>query len=905
MSGDPKNSHTTATPVVGRLEQRSLIAAALSQVSGTGTVTIVGGPGTGKTTLLDAAHDAARAAGFGVLRCTGSRHDRAHQLWHLHEAVYPLLDNLSGLSHRQRTALSTAFSELDGPDPDLPAVGLAVLGLLERAAARRPVVLLVDDWQWLDASSAEVLSFVAGEITRTSVVLLATSRTVDGSAGAPAPETLTCLTPMSECEAEELLRLSARDLSSAERSRILEFAAGNPLALVEYASGPARKLSGFPPTDRLANSFLDEVRTLPESTRLLLLCAAAAAPATTSELVRAGSSMGTGPADARELTRRGLLDLSGERLVLRQPLLAAIVYADAPMTDRIAVHRALARVSGEPLQAARHLAAATPHQDGKVAAALEQAARRATRRGALTEAITVLKWSADLSPGIDGRAERLGDAAELARQAGQTSTTDRLLHEAYAAAGESPDVTTLAITRAGDRSSRGTGAGDVPLLLTLSRRLADLTGRSRTAERVRLLTAAAVLSTTCTQPARVLEEATAELAALDPARWDPVRAAALAILDPLGHGAALRDRLGELGGTSDDPALLSVLGRAAQAVHDRDGAVAVHERSARLLRDGGRSADHAQELLCLSMLRVLSGDLRQASAEACEARRMASALGLGAVEAEAHAVLAVAQAWIGEGTERGDATSPRHEPASWSSTRARRGWASGLTALVQGRYRAAWIDLQAVGSHPVTAAWAVADCAEAAVMSGRAGLVTDQVTAVEAHARTLRSDHLLALTHRARALLDSSANAQGSYEASIVAAERAGSVLEFGRSHLAYGRWLRRRRRIVRSREHLSTAMAVFGTAGAQPWATLAHRELAAAGAGSTRPATTECRYRESLTPQERQVAELAADGLSNREIAAQLLLSHRTIGSHLYRAFAKLSITDRRQVGQALIDAR
>ncbi|WP_250032212.1 AAA family ATPase [Paractinoplanes maris] len=901
MSGDLENN----SPIIGRADQLSLIATALSEVRGTGAVTIAGGPGTGKTTLLDAAHEAARAAGFSVLRCTGSRHDRGNQLWHLHEAVYPLLDDAPRLPHRQRTALSASFSELDGPDPDLPSVRLAVLGLLELAAARRPVVLLVDDWQWLDASTADVLSFVAGEVAHTAVVLLATSRAVDGLSGTPVPGTVTHLPPMSEGEAAQLLERSARDLPDAERTRILEAAAGNPLALVEYASAAIRKLSGavtgpaeFPPTDRLANSFLDEVRTLPETTQLLLLCAAAAARATTSELLRAGWSIGAGPADVQELTRRGLLDLSGERFRLRPPLLGAILYAGAAMTDRITVHRALAGVSGEPLQVARHLAAATPHQDGKVAAALELLAHRATGRGALAEAITVLTWSADLSPGIDVRAGRLGDAAELARQAGQTRTTDRLLHEAHAAVGESPDVTTLAITRAGDRNSRGAGAGDIAMLLALSRRLARLDERPRVAERRRLLAAAAVLSTTLTPAAPVLEEAAAELTALDPARRDPVRAAALAILDPARHGPGIRDRLGELGGTGDDPALLMILGRAAQAIHDPRGAVAVHEKAARLLREGGRSADHAQELLCLSLLRVLAGDLRRACAEASEARRLARALGLAAVEAEAHAVLAVTHAWTG------DERKHSYEPASWSSTRARRGWAAGLTALVQGRYRAAWIDLQAVGAHPVTAAWAVADRTEAAVMSGRADLMTGPVAAAEATARNLRSEHLTALAHRARALLDSSADARVFYESSIAAADRAGSALESGRSHLTYGRWLRRRRRIVRSREHLSTAVAIFHAAGAQPWATLAHRELEAAGV-STRPSPTEFGPTESLTPQERQVAELAAGGLSNREIAAQLLLSHRTIGSHLYRAFAKLSITDRRQVGQALIDAR
>ena len=888
----------------GCIVQRSLIATALAGIRTTGrAVTIVGGPGSGKTTLLDQAHDTARAARLTVLRCSGSRHDRANQLWHLHEAVYPLLDDLSLLPARQRIALSSSFDDPAGPEPDLASLRLAVRGLLQRAAARTPVVLLVDDWQWLDDSSADVLSFVAREVAGSAVVVLATSRT------GPGPGTTTTLGPLDEREATELLDGLPYDLSPADRRRILECAAGNPLALVEYSAGAARGIGAGPtgpaPSGRLLRSFLDDVPALSPAARLmLLLCAAAGTRTTAGELLWAGRLVGAGPAETQELTRRGLVDLGGGSPVVRQPLLGAAVYADAPMTDRITVHRALARVSGDPLRAARHLAAGTPHQDGAVAAALERTARTARTEGALAEAVTVLKWSADRSPEVGIRAQRLADAAECARQSGQT--TDRLLHEAYATAGDPSAVASLAITGAGDRSSRGAGAGDVRMLLALSRRSVQMDDGPGVAERLRLLAAAATLSATYAEPAEVVDTATAALTALDLGGWDPVRAASLAILDPARYGHGLRDRLDDLLRTAgDDPDLLMMWGRAAQAGHDPGRAVAVHEIAALLLRRAGRSADLAQELLCLALPRVLTGDLRRASEEAGEARRLAAALGLRAVEAEAEAALAVVRAWTGDRPQSGTVREHRRDLVRWPSTPTRQRWASGLTGLVQGRYRAAWIDLQPVAGHPVTDAWAVADLTEAAVLSGRGHLVTDRVAAAEAQARTLESDHLAALAHRARALLEAAPDAQRSYERSIAAADRAGTVLEQGRSHLAYGRWLRRGRRIATAREHLSTAMAVFRTAGARPWATLAQRELEAAGGRSARRSSAVTGCHQQLTPQERQIAELAADGLSNREIAGQLLLSHRTIGTHLYRVFAKLSITDRRQVGDALAGAR
>ncbi|WP_433132484.1 AAA family ATPase [Micromonospora sp. CA-240977] len=904
--------------LVGRIEEQATIKAALGRIRTAGAaVTIVGGPGAGKTALLDVAHEMAREAGFTVLRCNGSRHDMADQLWHLHEVLYPLLDAVPLLPRTQQAALSAAFGGLDEPTPDLRPVRLAALGLLEQSAAHRPVVLLVDDWQWIDPATADALAFAARELTTSPVVVLATSRPPAGlDRGAPLDGQTLHLPPMSEIDAWELLD-HRPNLSADERSTIVTFAQGNPLALVECAAATARALTpalqdaATPPlTERLVSSFLEEtaMQTLPTASRILLLCAAAGSGTTTADLLRAGRLVGAESVAAEELTRRRLLDLTSEAPVFPQPLLAAAVYADAPMSDRITVHRALAEVTDDPMRAAMHLAAGTPHQDSAVADTLERAATAAAAQGCLTQAVDALRWSAELSPEPAARARRLRDAAELARQTGPASVTDRLLRHAQVAAGESSSVAALAITEAAARSGRGTGAGDIQLLLALSRRLARLDDRSAATERLDLLSAIAVLSTTYGKAHDVVTAATAELAALQLDEHDPVRAASLAILDPAGYGGSLKGRLSELlADARDRPALLAIYGLAAEAMHDLDLAIKAHDAAQRSLRAGGRAADLAHELVSLSFLRVLKGDPHRAYVEASEARRIAKRLGLGAIEAEAHAAIALSQAWAGDRHEFDAAMKHSRDAAnaSWTSTPARRGWAAGLVALVDGRYRNAWVDLQAAAAHPATAASAAADLTEAAVLSGRTHLAAQHVAAAEERAETYGSQQLAASAHRARALIDTAADADERYEASIAAAHAAGALLERGRSHLTFGRWLRRGRRIVRAREHLSAAMAVFHTTGAHPWATLAERELEAAGVQLTRATAPPQSRNERLTPQERQIAELAADGLTNREIGNQLLLSHRTISTHLYRAFAKLSITDRRQVGEALIGDR
>ena len=906
--------------MIGRDAELAAMSAILSDPSVASRLLILAGnAGVGKTALLRTGEQMARDSGFVVLRCTGLLNDMPLGFADLYELLLPVLDRTADLPARQRDALWTAFGESHESVPDRFHLKLAVLGLLEELAEDRPVALFVDDWQWLDPSTADVLQYVARELPEASIALVVTVRTDadDAHPVLPVPGAVVSVAPLSGGDVHRLLDALPFTLTKPARARVLDQAEGNPLALIEMAGAyrngvPAAETANAaeqpPVTTRLERSFLQELETHTAGTRRLLLAAAAGVDITCAELIKAGHSLAYDNTDVTALRRSGLLSAAGHRPVFRHPLVRSAVYRNAALADRLAVHRALAETVTDLDRAAWHRAAATVGADDTVAAELLTVARHAAARGALAEAVAALRRAAELSTAAVDKARHLADAAEAARQAGLGADAAALIEQSRRLTADTATVVRLAQTEAGNSVACGIGSRSVEALLALVRRLAEPGAPADAEQQLRLLWAIAGLSVMYPQPPEAVAAAVEELERLPLSAADPVRALSLALLDPLTRAKTVRPRLPEfLPLIETDSKILLTYGWAATALQDVASAIVGHQAAVEHLHRAGRSGDEARELAFVASLRVIAGDLGHARSDAEAAVRMAAALGLPMAEAEAHAALALCHAWDGDAAavsasvrrSRVSAVSP------WRSTLARASWASGIAALGDRRYRDAWVALAGTAEHQPTALWAVADIAEAAARSGKVQHARDAVAEAERYAKGFASDHLTAVTSRARALLEPADTAGSHFERSLRYAHRADAPLELARTQLAYGRWMRRRRLVARAKDHLAHAFDIFSRAGARAWAEQTAEELrAAGGVPPGLPSAAATRVAELLTPQELQVAELVAAGLTNKEIADRLYLSHRTVGTHLYHVTDKLGLTQRSQLRDALEQA-
>jgi DNA-binding CsgD family transcriptional regulator/tetratricopeptide (TPR) repeat protein len=912
--------------IIGRDEELGLLARLVDRHRQDGAALLIeGAAGVGKSTLLEHATGLARAAGYRVLRCAGVQRSSPIGFLALHELLHPLLNLTGTLPPRQRTALLSAFAmtERDAAvSPDRLLISVAALGLVEEAASRGPLFLAVEDLHWIDRSSADVLAFIGARIERPPVVLLATARTEDGApALAAAPHQRLLLPALDPDAAAGLLRRVAGDLSAASHTRILREAAGNPLALREiplalreFGIQRTTLRSRLPTTRRLERAFLEQLVNLPAGARRLLLLAAVADTIQVHDLMAAARELGLGMADLAPLERAGLVAVSQDRLAFRHPLLRSALHGAASTQEWRSSHLALAAAVPDGSRSAWHRAAATFERDEVVAAELETVAARARRRGAQAEAAAAYQRAALLSPDRDRRASRLALAAETARAAGMSVEAMEILEEVEGLAREPETVARVAHTRTVLSLTAGLSSSPDEDLDALSSRLA---GPGEETHRVKVLWGAAVNARGRNLPARDRDRIRAALQAID--TTSPLKPVGLAVLaEPGRSGQPLTGLRAELPGLRaelpglvprllDFPLGLLSLAIAAESLQDLDTALTAWELSGQLSHESGAPADEAQSLRGRANLLLLRGRLTEGLADAEYAVRMALDTGQPLVAGMALATAARAHVLLGRGAEADAALARGRDligdggPFVLVSADAR--WAAGLRALEEFRHRDALLEFTYLEVHPTRAAWAVADRVEAAVRSGRGPSVLDAVERAANAAQACDCDFLRMLVARSRALLDPGAGAEAQHEESLRAGELAASPLELARSRLAFGEWLRRERRIVQAREHLALALDAFAAAGARSFAERARAELRAAGEvpGPGRPAA---RPGATLTAQELQVARMAVSGLSNREIADRIYLSHRTVSTHLYKMFPKLGVTSRLQLRRALADA-
>ncbi|MFG3437775.1 ATP-binding protein [Nonomuraea sp. NPDC047897] len=876
---------------------RDLVDAARAGRSG--GLVLRGEPGIGKSALLAWAAGHAQDAGLRTLRVTGIEAEADLAFGGLVQLIWPVQERLDALPGPQADTLRAVLGSGERAGRDRFLSGLAVLTLLAEVADDGPLLCLVDDAQWLDQASADALLFAARRLTAEGVAMLFATRE-EGFAAAGLPE----LRPSRLSPEDAALLLEQRGLAPASPEQVIERSAGNPLALIEFAAAQRRYHSTagpMPVPDQVLASFRTRIGQLPERTRLMMVTVAAEGRGHLTTLLGAATALGVGLDDLEEAEKAGLVEVGGNVVAFRHPLVGTAAYQAAPLARRVAVHQALADAATDDTCRARHLAAATTSVDEGIAAEIVRAAERDRARAAYAAAAGLYEQAANVTPDVRVRAYRLGEAASLALSAGLAAQAAELAGRAEQLVDDPESAARLAPVRAAVEFELG------------ERRVAArlLVDRSADAEPD---AAAAMLRTSAgyawfSGDREAIRDAAERLRALG--RPDPmVLGMAYLVAEDYARGLPL---LAEFvaGARRAAPDLLT-----GSTEHDEDAALAWGAYCAMILGADADAAELAeaqvahgrrhglvgalpQALQDLAGVQVQAGLHRDAEASVAEALRIIRDTGLDQRMARLNSVLARVAAI--EGDEERCARLAADEP----DTSGMAGLAAlSLLDLGLGRYEPALERLEAAGRGPVRYATgllaAAADQVEAAVRLGRPDRAEEPLRRLEAWVRAGGQPWARALAARGRALLTDD---EDDYLRALRAHEDAGRPFERARTELLYGEWLRRARRRSDARVPLRSALKTFDRLRAAPWLDRARTELKATGESLVPAEPTAANPLDRLTSQELQVVRLAAGGDTSREIAAQLFLSPRTVEHHLYRAFRKLGIRSRRDLPRLDLD--
>jgi DNA-binding CsgD family transcriptional regulator/tetratricopeptide (TPR) repeat protein len=923
MSGsDPGLGPRTRQPGLrGRRSECKVLDQLLAsaRVGDSRALVLRGEPGIGKTALL--AYLLGRASGCGTARAVGVEAEMELAFAGLHQLCAPFLDRLDRLPAPQRNALSTAFGLRVDDAPDRFLVGLALLSLLSDVAEEQPLVCVVDDAQWLDQASAQALGFVARRLAAESVVLVFAVRE---------PAADRHLTGLTELVVPGLVDGEARGLllsvitgpiDERVRDRIVAETRGNPLALLELPRGltPQELAGGFglpdaaPLSGRIEDSFLRRLESLPPTTRLLLAVAAAEPIGDPVLVWRAAGQLGVDADAASPAVAAGLVDFAGH-VRFRHPLVRSAAYRAASPEERRNVHRALADATDsdvDPDRRAWHRAHATSGPDEEVADELERSAVRAQTRGGLAAAAAFLEEATRLTADPARRAQRALAAARAEHQAGAPDAALALLAMAQAIPLDELQRARVDLLRAEIAFASRRGSDAPPLLLKAARRLEPLDlGLAR--ETYLEAFTAAVLAGRLSRGADVAEVSRA--VRLGPAPSAPPRAPdllldglALLVTDGRAAGTPLLKRSlsafrGQDVTTEEGLRWLWLAGRVADDLWDDESWEVLCTRNVTLARQAGALAVLPIALRSRIFVHVFAGELDQGAALMQEVRAVTDVTG---TQLAAYGAVALA-AWRGREAEAGelikatiDDVTSRGEGMGLSiSYHARALLYNGL-----GRYAEARAAAEQAAEHEDLGifAWAQTELVEAASRSGGPEIATAALERLTETTRTAGTDWGLGIEARSRALLSEDNAAEDLYREAIERLGRTRIRVDLARAHLLYGEWLRRRGRRVDSRQQLRTAHEMCTAMGLEAFAERARRELLATGE-TVRDRGVEAR--EELTAQESQIARLADDGKTNPEIGAELFISARTVEWHLRKIFAKLGISSRRQLGEALSGA-
>jgi DNA-binding CsgD family transcriptional regulator len=899
--------------LLGREVERRIIEEKLNGIRESGAaLLILGQPGVGKSSILAMAKKLGSDRDLLVLSVTGVKSESNLPFAGLFELVRPVLDRMSRLSQAQQSALQGAFGLVERRGSDLFVTALGALDLLAEVASERPLLLMVDDAQWLDQSSTSILSFIARRLESEPIVLLVASRD-DRETAFDGIIPQMRIPTLDGFASRALLNARSPALSALVREKILQEAAGNPLALVELPNAITPDFVGdgilpepVPLTTRLERAFASRISDLPLSTRHIVLVAALDERSNLAEVMSAAKTLNAGKELSLEAltpaVSAGMLSIDGIDVRFRHPLMRSAIQNASSVAERVAAHAALAAVlQNDADRSIWHRAAATVGTDDAVAEALEATAARAQERGDVPVAVQALDRAATLSADPQRRARCLLIGVELAFDIGWRNVVARFLAQAQALEVSRQDR--LRLTWFSEALTPS-----IPGSQALSEIADDIKGDDDVDLALDLLSGPATYGWWAEPDERVCNHV---IAAVEGARTssqdDPRFLLLLSMTAPVDRGAFVIDSLHRLAKKSHEDARAAyILGMAATQVGEFDLVERFLAVAASGFRNDGRLALLAHVLVLRAWSAIYVGNRNAAIASAEEGLRLASETDQRIYVSLAQAASALLAALRGE-HERAEALADEAERASThiGTVFAEVQMARGVNALAGRRYGDAYAHFYRMfdpldsAYHPMRQCFFVGELAEAAVQSGHRDEANAMLSEVEGFARRTPSSQLHQAAHYARAILAEEDDVDR--ERLFAAALDEGvirSPFTLARVRLAYGTWLRRARRLKEARVPLAAAMEAFDTLDAFPWSERARQELRSTGL-SVEGRTPE--LREQLTPQELQIALMAAQGLSNREIGQKLYLSHRTVGSHLYRIFPKLNITARFQLRDVL----
>lgn len=898
----------------GRSDDCAVLTSLLSATEGgtSAAVVVRGEAGIGKTALMEWLRQEATRRGGEVLRCAGVASESHLPFAGLHQVLRPAIHVMPALSRLHQEALSGALglSRRRGVDPFL--VGVAALSLLGELAEGTAVTCIVDDAQWLDPPTADVLRFVARRLDAEGVLLVFAVRDPDEATfetpGLPEHR----LRGLDDRASSALLVDRAPMISAEVKDRLIEHHAGNPLAIIELApllsdgqlSGHEPLPDPLPMGGEVERLYAARAAGLSPDAQQLLLLAATADTAGLDLVLGASIALGIDAGSLQEAEASGLIAAGHGVVVFKHPLVRSAIHQQSTFLQRQRGHLAMAALLDDVADADRrawHLVRAAIGPDDQLAGLLEASAERAMGRGGPAAAVDRWQWAAEFSRSEADRARRFLAAAEVAVQAGQPDRARQLLASHAALLQNEPSRAPSRALLGAIEMRHGSPEAAYHLLLEAAKELATedppaaldslvLAGEAATfLGDPRLTQEVSGLATSLRDTGATVDGSVVDLlvglSKLFEGNWSEGSRILAGVIDESVVSAQYDDVLRS--------------GRAAMYLGRLGQARTLYARAVSQARDSSSAGQLAPMLDRLAYIELLLGRLPDAEVHGLEGLRLADDLSLDA--GVAHVSMATLYAYRGQQAECRIQVRLAMELAESRQLKmvgAGGQAALGLLELGAGRLDEALAALESVGSstdgHPGILRWATPDLVEAAARSGRPEVCASAMERLQAWADASGLPTPIAALARCRGLLASGNEAIRYFEDALRADDQDTRPLERARIQLLLGETLRRSRQRAQSRTYLRSAMATFERLGASPWADRAGSELRASGEAVTQ---RDSSGRAPLTPQELQIAQYAADGDSNAEIAARLFLSRRTVEYHLAKVYTKTGVTSRRHL--------
>ena len=897
---------------VERRELDSLLSRARDEQSS--VLVLRGEPGIGKTALLDYAASAAKD--MRVLRCVGIEAEHELPFAGIHQLVRPCLELVDRLPAPQAAALQAALGLSAEGVQDRFLVSLGVLSLLAEACEEGPVLCCVDDAQWLDGPSAEALVFAARRFVAEPIAVVigvreGELRTFDAP-GVPSLE----LGALDDDAAQALLT-SRLDPSASQDvlDQLLQSARGNPLALLELPAGlSAAQLAGAepilgPPPVRpvVEESFRARVEALPDSTRGVLLLAAADEAGDVPAIQRAAGTLGLGADDLDAAEADGLVRLDGT-VTVRHPLVRSAIYRSAGRSERRAAHEALAAAVDDPARSAWHRALVADRADEGLAAELEAAGVQAAARGAQSTASAAFERAAELSEDDGRRGHRLACSAQAAFEAGRPDAALALAERAQTYITDPLDAAQMKLLLASDGSRRGSPVETQARLREASAMLAKVAPDQAS----EMLIWAVFTSLQAGRVDLAVAEVEPALEALgspgDVGRFGRalIRGAA-AVLD--GDAATAGVRFAEaIGiGRSFEGTRLHILNSFAYAfVGDFARSREASLVTIQLQRQLGAVASTVGAFPLVAMGDLYTGRLKAVLATVSEGLELARRLGYENDETGLLAMsarVAAAQGREQDCREAAETALRRSLATELDYAREQARLALAELELGHGNPREALEHLDQLNPVPLppVALMATPDYVDAALRVGEPERARAALDRFEAWAPVSTSQAVGGMLSRCRAVVsEDSAEAEALFREACDQHALDAPPSERARTQLAYGEWLRRERRKTDARTQLRNALDTFEGLGMAAWAERARGELTATGETARKRDVSTL---DDLTPQELRIARLVAAGGTNRDVAAELFVSPKTVEYHLRKVFMKLGVSSRVELARVPLE--